>query len=203
MIDCVRFAWEAVCSSGGSGASGDTSSLADADALALARGCSPSWTHHDARLALEGAPDAQLPALSKGWELKEDRPGKPAWVAGGAAGSTLVFRARFSSKLIVLAYLRSYQGLGSVSLSLAPASAPGAPLAIGPPLAGAVTLEGLYAEGSIPAKKRVSQLEVVTLRVGEVWPEVLARSEADDYMLTLTVQPGPDTKFCVVQMQSC
>ena len=52
------------------------------------------------------------------WALREDRPGKPGWISA-VAHSSITFDVTFgASPVLLLSYLKSYAGLGSVAMTM-------------------------------------------------------------------------------------
>ena len=65
------------------------------------------------------------------WDLLEDRPGKPGWIAT-RAGATMDFRVRFGAiPFLTVAFLRSYAGMCNASLRMNEAAFPGSVRLVG------------------------------------------------------------------------
>merc|ERR1712083_849516 len=62
---------------------------------------------------------SEQPVIVAGdWQLREDRPGKPGWIAEHP-GSKIRFPLRFGKHpFLVITYLKSYEGLGAVKLTM-------------------------------------------------------------------------------------
>lgn len=93
-----------------------TAPISDAKALAELEGCLEPLSYYS---AFDPPTSGEWPKVVAGnWSLYADRPRKPGWISE-TAGSRLRFRLQFGRRpIIVVNYLRSYEGLGSATVHL-------------------------------------------------------------------------------------
>lgn len=132
---------------------------------------------------------AQPKVLAGNWTLKEDRVGKPGWIAEGAKGSKLRFPIRVGpDPQLQVAFLRSYELLGDATAVLAPAS--GAVLTP----ASQATLSGRWETTSWESLGRVSQADVFRFDLPK---DLSTRS------LNLDIEANGDEKVKIIAVSSC
>jgi hypothetical protein len=191
--------------------------IADAIALKISQqtACDPGWgTWFSSQEELESLEFCDTPVTlitafdppSSGvtanqWELKEDRPNKPGWIASSDNASLefdVVFGAS-SDKALVVSWLRSYKALGDAFMMLNGRT---------------VRLPGLY--GTQEAGNRVSQTFMHIFPAGEdtYQPElglsgVLGFNVSADKPYKLAFRTAPETavngtsKFKIVSVSTC
>ena len=186
--ECLHSGWRASCGEEAAEV-GTGAALVSEEQLLQAAACSPPASFYSAR--------AQSPGwLSEHWLLAEDSPGKLGWLSS-TAGSSISFPVSFhsggSGRLTVI-FLRSYEGMGRVSLQLL--GLDGAALPAARPQA--LTLSGTNPDPSV----RASQAHSWSCSAAEEWPAlVLGRS----YSLVLTLLPFSQSreKFKVLHLETC
>lgn len=210
-MGCVRKSWEGECgtttgNSGGSGGSGGSSG-----------GVSPCATpevRYTAAGEVVGGVAGKV--VGKGgvgpfswettppgsWSVAEDSAGKPGWISL-VVGGRLEFEVRFGvlaggvggdiSKFSVV-YLKTYGGIGAVSVSL---EGPGGEVVKG---ASDLILDGANAPDASGAVAKSSQTYVYTGEVLKQWPGATANV---NYTLVFTVREGGPPKFKVTEVQAC
>ena len=185
---CMARSWGLACG-GGRGDAGAGVGIAEQDELAAMATCSNApWGNYNALRATTGGVSG-TPLVSSGlWVLEEDRAGKPGWIAH-SPGAELRFHGRFVAGRIVIAYLRSFEGLAKVSVSVLGIDSP------------PVILDGLWERGSAADVAAVSQLDVLHINVSHVWP--LAPKGVDVDVVFRVIPVNDVSKFKVVVVQVC
>ena len=120
------------------------------------RGCASALSKVDAEASCEmriGKRFGRAAGTATGWSCYEDRPGKPGWIANTTSDRTprtLIFHMSMTfTGFLVVAFLRSYEGMGTVSIF------------IDGNKTGAVTLDGRWAQ-------RTSQTDYVAIPLAQL-----------------------------------
>jgi len=80
--------------------------------------CLEPLKFYDARTHLDGGVKAEPQFVAGDWELCEDMPGRPGWIAT-KKDSTMTFPISFGKKgVLSVTYLQSYENVGSASLKI-------------------------------------------------------------------------------------
>ena len=180
---CMARAWELAC--GGD----DTGGVADKDEIAAMATCSGApWGNYNALRATSGGVSGTPVVAAGSWVLEEDRAGKPGWISH-SPDAELRFHGRFDTGRVVIAYLRSFEGLARASVSVLGVEAP------------PVILDGLWERGSAADVAAVSQLDVVHVNVSHAWPSAPTGVDVD--VVFRVIPANGVSKFKIVVVQVC